>query len=65
MATGWTIAWSAGLEETADHRVERPCSPVGKVMVEQRKATKPRQGEQKKEQKQKHEHMKDHTILTA
>jgi hypothetical protein len=38
-ATGWTIKWGAGLEETADHGVHHPFSPVGKAMMEQRKAT--------------------------
>jgi len=48
-----------------DHRVYHPCSPVGKALMEQRKATKPRQGEHEKAQKQEQEHMKGHTILAA
>jgi len=37
----------------------------GTIMMEQTKATKPYQGKQEKGQKEEHEHMKDHTILTA
>ncbi len=65
MATGRTIAWGAGLEETVGRGVYRPCSPVGKSMMEHIQATKPQQGDHEKEQKQEQEHMKGHTILAA
>jgi hypothetical protein len=51
MATRRTIVWGAGLEQTVDHGVYRPCSPVGKATMGQKQATKPQQGDQEKAHK--------------
>ena len=48
-ATGRTIAWGAGLEETVDYGVHRPCSPVAKAMMEHRQVTKPHEREYEEE----------------
>jgi hypothetical protein len=62
---GGAVKWGAWLKQTADHGVYCPCLPVGTVMMEQTKATKPCQGEQEEEQKQEDEHMKGHRILAT
>jgi hypothetical protein len=51
MATGRTIVWGPGLEQTVDHGVHRLCSPVGKATMEHIQATKPQEGDQEKAQK--------------
>jgi len=42
------VKWGAWLEQTADHGVHCPYLPVGTIMMEQTKATKPCQGKQEK-----------------
>ena len=66
MATGWTIEWGAGLQETLERGAHLgSCSRLGRTTMEPAKRPEPEQAEHEEGQEQEQEYMKGHTILAA